>query len=225
MMMQKYFLFAMMGAWLTTAEAIAEAPATIIASTQHTTQRTEQIVEKAIGKFKNNGGVEAQFSLSIVGDGKKQTTTHGMVQIEGDCFAMVMPHIVVWFDGKTQWTMQPGSDEVNVTHPTPDELRSINPYLLIETCRKNYTNTHRTCTIQGKAGYEIVCKAKGKERMQEVHLFVDKEKYQIRRIEVKDEQGWIYFDISKYNDGKKWNKAHFAFSPKDYPDVEVIDLR
>lgn len=187
--------------------------------------QTNNILQNAINKVKNNGGIEAQFSVAVLNNSVETNSTQGVIQLKANQFKIVMPAITVWFNGKTQWTMQTGSDEVNVSNPTPEELRTINPYALIDVYQKDYTCTHKKTTYQGRTCNEVTLKAKNKERMQEIILNIDAKNHQVLSAKVKQNDQWIYFKIVGYKENMNWGNQHFTFSTKEYPNVEVIDLR
>ncbi len=53
-------------------------------------------------------------------------------------FTFKAGNMSVFYDGKTQWTVDSDSREVSITEPTPDELAETNPLAFVQSYKKNY---------------------------------------------------------------------------------------
>ncbi len=179
-------------------------------------QSAKQILDKAAAAISNKSGITASFVLK----GGKMNDK-GNISIKGKKFYASTPDVVIWFDGKTQWTYVKKNDEVNVSTPTDSQLQLLNPYNFIYMYKRGY---NYTLTKRG-ASYEIHLKAiDNKQSIQEMYLTVNSKTYIPSQIRVKHIKGWNTIDVSNF---KKVNLSEtiFHFNPKDYPQVEVIDLR
>ena len=133
-----------------------------------------------------------------------------------------------WFDGRTQWSYLAGSDEVNVSEPTPEELQSINPYALLSIYKQGYhMKLGKTSTYSGKPAYEVVLTASSKKQdLQCVILYVSKDSFQPLCISMSQKGGGsVAIRITSYKTGQSYNDSFFTFDKKAYPTAEVIDLR
>ncbi len=57
-------------------------------------------------------------------------------------YHMVLGAMTVWFDGKTQWTANNNTREVNVTTPLEEEIFESNPFVVLS----QYKNAYK-CTL------------------------------------------------------------------------------
>lgn len=179
-------------------------------------QTAKQVLDKAAAAVSNKTGVTASFTLK----GGKMNDK-GTISIKGRKFTATTPDVIIWFDGKTQWTYVKKNEEVNVSTPTESQLQQLNPYNFIYMYKKGYSYT-----MQKKGnGYEVHLTATDKKRsVQEMYITVNSKTYIPTQIRVKHSKGWNTIEISNF---KKANLPDglFRFNSKDFPHAEVIDLR
>ena len=80
---------------------------------------------------------------------------NGHIQVQGNKFKIASNALTTWFDGRTQWTLMNGSDEVNVSNPTAAELQQVNPYTFINLYKSGYNLKLANTTYHGKACHEL----------------------------------------------------------------------
>lgn len=59
----------------------------------------------------------------------------GKAILSADKFFLEMDDLMVWFDGKTQWTYMMNANEVTITDPDAEELAQTNPITIISAFR------------------------------------------------------------------------------------------
>ena len=175
-----------------------------------------KILDRTSAVVGNKGGATASFTLSGGKLGKQQ----GTIAIKGNRFYVQTTKTIVWFDGKTQWTYLKGGDEVNVSSPNAAQQQAMNPYTFIRLYRNGYNLTSKT---KGK-GYMVHLLAQNKKQgLQELYITVDA-KYRPTQVKMKQASGWITIDIKNFKTANL-NDAKFKFNAKEFPKLEVIDLR
>ena len=92
------------------------------------------ILDRTAAAFRAAGGVKAEFTIRT-----QDGSTAGTLRLKGDKFLLETDGITTWFDGRTQWSYLASTDEVNISEPTPEELRDINPYTLLYIYKQGYT--------------------------------------------------------------------------------------
>ena len=121
---------------------------------------------------------------------------------------------IVWYDGKTQWTLNKQAEEVSVSTPSEAQQQAMNPYTFINIYKNGFTMSSKT--VSGK--YQVHLTAQNQQRtIKEMYLTIDKS-YK------RTDKGWTVINISNFQ-AKKLSDSYFAFHSKDYPNAEVIDLR
>jgi len=179
-------------------------------------QSAKEVLDKTAAVVSAKSGAQASFTIK--GD---NMNTSGTIAIKGRKFHATTPQAVVWFDGKTQWTYIKKNDEVNVANPSESELAAINPYSFIYMYKKGYSYT---MTKKG-GNYEVHLTATDKQRgIQEMYLVINQKTSVPSQIRLKQKKGWTTIDIRNFK-ATNLSDGIFRFNSKDFPSVEVIDLR
>jgi outer membrane lipoprotein-sorting protein len=190
---------------------------------------SKDIMDKVSTIYSTNMGFVLDFTLNTEDTQAKVVYTHdGKASIKGNKFKIEVPDGTTWFDGKTQWVYINGSGEVNVSEPTGEELAAISPAALLNLYKSGFKLSNKKQKKEaGKLVYiiEMTPKKKGGE-IEKIILSVDSSNYYITSIVLqgKDKVN-NHLLIRKQAKATTFDDNTFVFSKKDYPDVEVIDLR
>lgn len=180
-------------------------------------ESAKSILDKAAATVSNPGGVQANFQMIS----KQFGSTSGTISIKGHKFHASTPQVIVWFDGKTQWTYMKNNDEVNVSNPTEAELQSINPYNFINIYKKGF----KLSSKKVNDSYEVHLKSTDKNRkIQEMYIIVDQQSYRPTHVKMLQNGKWSVLLISGLK-STSLNDGMFQFNSKDFPQAEIIDLR
>lgn len=192
-------------------------------------QNAKDILDKANLAYNKAGGITASFTVNTEDvKGKTVYSQDGKAYLKGNKFKIDVPDGITWFDGKTQWVYAKGSDEVNVSNPTGEELAGVSPSVLLSLY---------------KAGFKLNYKGEKKEKAKTVYIVelipLGKKTEFSKMIVTIDKATNIFTSVSTY--GKDGVDNHliinkiqtgvsladniFIFNKKEYPGVEVIDLR
>jgi len=186
-----------------------------------------KILDATANHLNGAGGIKAAFTASSLQGKKIVGTTRGTILLKGKKFQLTTAEMLTWFDGKTQWSMQPGDSEVAMQEPTAQEQQAMNPYAFINIYKKGFNYKKREGKmINGKQGYKVTLTAENKkQRVQEIYLEIDKQ-YNPVRISIREGKNqWTRLVISSIQTGLKFADSQFVFPSKDYPKAEIIDLR
>lgn len=174
-------------------------------------------------KFKAAGGIKAVFTVRT-----PEGASTGTIRLKGDKFILEADEATTWFDGHTQWSYLASSNEVNVSEPTPEELRSINPYAFLSLDEHGYKlKLGKAEHAQDNSLYEIVFTATDRKlNLQRVILYVAKDSLSPVRLSMTQRGGdTAVIIINSYRSGQTYPDSLFVFDKKAYPAVEIIDLR
>ena len=179
-------------------------------------QTAKQVLDKAAAAVSNKSGITASFTLK-----GGQMNDKGSISIKGKKFQIKASNVIIWFDGKTQWSYVRKNDEVNVSTPNESQLQALNPYNFIYLYKKGYNST-----MAKKGGnYEVHLTSTDKKKsVQEMYILIHPQTYIPSEIRIKHSKGWNTIEVSNV---KKANLSDeiFHFNSKDFPTAEVIDLR
>ena len=96
-------------------------------------QTPQAMLDKCVAAINVGGGITANYSITTA-----QGTSKGTLTMQGTKFRIISPEAKCWYDGKTQWSWSPVTEEVNVTSPTPDELQMTNPIAAVQHFKANF---------------------------------------------------------------------------------------
>ncbi len=188
---------------------------------------TRKVLDKAVQQLTEQGGVSFNY-LIIHHPGKEnQTRTSGSMDVMGRKFYLHSSEMLSWYDGTTQWSMIPNDTEVNMSEPSPAEQQSMNPAILLQVYKKGFSYKMKKGKLStGENGYKIYLYADNKQqKIREMYIEVT-DTYRLTRISVREgKNNWMRILLTNTQTGKKFSDSHFVFPTKQYPQVEIIDLR
>lgn len=164
------------------------------------------------------GAVQAAFTAKA-----PQGSSTGTIVTQGSKFTLTSNQATIWFDGKTEWSLVGGSNEVNVTEPTAKEIASMNPMNFVNMYKSGYKSTLKTQSN----GYEVHLVATSKSKaIKEMYVVVDKASYKPKTIRLRtNAKDWTTITVKSFATMAKKADTYFRFNKKDNPKVQVIDLR
>lgn len=193
-----------------------------------TAQNARGVLDKAYAAYTKAGGITANFTLQTKDVKAKNTYSYdGTASMKGDKFKLVIPDGTTWFDGKTQWVYLTDTDEVNVSNPTAQELQGISPAALFAIYKSGFNLTTKASeTVNGKLTTVVeMIPQKKNANLTKVTVWIDKSTNIFSRITVDNTNGLQnVLTIKKYQ-AANLPDATFVFNKRDYPKVEIIDLR
>lgn len=181
------------------------------------TSSSVQILDKAASSFKSAGGIKASFTISADGH-----SGSGTIKMSGNKFVCTVGSQTVWFNGKTMWTYVKDNEEVNVTNPTTAEISKMNPYTFLSMYKKGYSATKGNST---KLYHEVVLTPTVMSDYKKIIVRFDKSSYRLLYANMQTDKSSTTINVTSYSKGQKYSDSTFSFNKKNYPDVEVIDLR
>jgi len=156
-------------------------------------QTPSALLDKCVAAINASGGVTANYSITT-----SQGTSKGAIAMQGSKFRVLSPEAKCWYDGKTQWSWSPVTDEVNITAPTADELQLTNPLAAVN---------------HFKAAFNMK-KAKAKTANTQVIKLTPKKKDSIKTL-------WLYFDEKT----SLLRTARFEMSDKSVYTIKITDYK
>ncbi len=182
-------------------------------------QSPSAMLDKCIAATNAGGGVTANYSIT-----SDQGTSNGTIAMQGNQFRIISPEAKCWYDGKTQWSWSPVTDEVNITSPTPDELQMTNPIAAANHFKANF-NMKRAKAKTANT-YVIKFTPKKKDNIKTLWLYFDEKTSLLRtaRFEMNDKSVYT-IRITNYKH-KSLSAPTFTFDKSQVPTgTQVVDLR
>ncbi|HIZ34040.1 MAG TPA: hypothetical protein H9814_11005 [Candidatus Bacteroides merdigallinarum] len=179
------------------------------------------ILQRAAETFRRSGGVSASFAIH-----SSEGNSTGIIRLKGEKFVLEAGGMTTWFDGRTQWTYLPSSDEVNISEPTDEELQTLNPYAWLYL----YDNGYDLQILPAETSdiYKVKMSARSAEaQVEQLVLWLDKSSLHPMKfsITLAGNVEPTLIIVRDYRTRQAYTDAMFVFDPAEYPTAEVIDLR
>ena len=189
----------------------------------------KKILDDVSAKFKTYNSVMAHFALKIENtSGKNLGTKTGVVNMKGSKYRISVAGQEIYSDGTNIWTYDKSANEVQITK-FDASANSITP-------QKMFTNFYDKDFLYklngetkqgGKTIQEIELTPVDKTKpFFKVLIDVDKITKSVVSSEIFQKTGDRYtYTITSMKPNANIPDNMFAFNEKDYPKVEVVDLR
>ena len=125
------------------------------------------------------------------------------------------------------WTYLPEAKEVNIDNfdPNSDDL---NPSKIFDVYKKGFKYLHMGEVTEAGVVCDVVDLVPEKKDAQyfKIRMNINKKDKSIQNFTMFDKSGNRYkYTISKFTPNATITDSYFTFDPKNYPGVEIIDLR
>lgn len=203
---------------LKTAIFLLSLMASILTTAAPTSKSAAETMRLATQRLKQMESIEASFTVTVSGN-----ITAGQITLADNKFRLTTPQISTWFDGKTQWTYAPSTQEVSISQPTPEELAQINPFEVIGSLQNGYTP--RRLPSDSKTE-QIELTPRQKSDYKKIILSLNKATLLPEEIRFTASDDTVTtVKVSSIKKVKQPAASAFRFNPRLYPGIEIIDLR
>ena len=178
-----------------------------------------KVLDKTAATLRNAGGLKMGYTLTTKG------SINGTLKMKGNKFVNNMGSTIVWYNGRTMWTLIKENEEVNVTNPSAKEIAKVNPYAVLGLYKQGYN-----VKFTGKSNaqnYEILLTAKdARSSIKSILLRIGRHSYRPAFARVTGSDGsTMDITVTSFAKNQPFTDATFTFNSKSYPDYDVIDLR
>ena len=190
----------------------------------------KEILDRVSEKMKNYKTIEADFELIIENRmDNLHSKSSGAIQVKGEKYFMESMGTTVYYNGESMWSYMEDINEVTITQPSKEDGDFVdNPALIF-----SFYNRDFKYRLVGEAKvdeywtYEIdLYPYNLNQPYSRFKLFIRKDTdaiYMVKAIS-KDAIDYTIF-ITNTRFDKEMDDAKFTFIPKNYPDIEVVDMR
>lgn len=175
-----------------------------------------EILDKVLTELTKTSGIRLEFG----------GTENGILLLKGEKFYLNNGNIQSWFDGKNQWSYVGDTEEVNISHPSNEELQGINPYFILKNYKNVYTYQYKgSQTRNGIKGHEIVLAPKQAGGQEVIRFFISKSNQPLALRFEKNGQTMSEINVTSYQKNQQLKDEVFRFNKSLYPNAEIIDMR
>lgn len=181
----------------------------------------DELLNKIVGYLKAKNTLEIDYEMSTGGD-----TFAGTMTISGKRIAVKSGVMDSWYDGTTQWTYNPRTNEVSVTEPTDEEVQQLNPFAIVNAFRSAYNVA--MAPKREKSKFDVVYltpKDPGAD-ISKVEMAVPTGASYPARITMRMKSGDVLIiTIRRIIRGVRPTADTFRYSNSLHPGATVVDLR
>ncbi len=185
----------------------------------------KKILDAVSAKFKSFKSVQSNFTLKIENAANKLIDSKkGTVYMKGTKYRIKVAGQDIFCDGSNVWTVDPAAKEITLTKLDPSN-NTITP-------QKLFTNFYDKDFL-----YKLNNDAKGVQEVEltpidksklfhKVIVFINKATQTISSTKIFEKAGNRYtYNVSSMNTKSVIPDATFIFNQKNYPGMELVDLR
>ena len=178
--------------------------------------QAEAILDKTLSSLSDSNGIRADFG----------GTENGFLLLKGEKFYLNNGSIQSWYDGETQWSYVADTEEVNISHPTPEELQGINPYHILMRYKTDFNYSYKgELNRNGVKGYEVILKPKHSGGTEIIRVFISKAHQPLAMKVEQNGKTLSEINVTSYQTNQRLEDGIFRFNRTLYPNAEIIDLR
>ena len=192
---------------------------TCLATMTAMAQTPAAALDKCAAAINASGGVTANYSISSA-----QGASKGTIAMQGKKFRISANDVKCWFDGTSQWSWSPVTDEVNITTPTAEELQMTNPIAAVQHFKAAFNMKKAKAKTANTLALKLT--PKKKDNIKTLWLYFDTKTSLLRtaRFEMNDKTVYVV-QITDYQH-KALPATTFTFDKSQVPaGTQVVDLR
>jgi outer membrane lipoprotein-sorting protein len=190
-------------------------------------QNAIKLLDEVSAKTKAYKAIKAEFSYTMENkQAKINEEKSGSLLISGDKYRLTIVGQTVISDGKTIWTYIKESNEVQINSPdNKDDV--MTPSKLLSSYNENYRSRIIHDKNQTDPNVETLELIPNKvKNIIRAILSIDKTKKQVKSFALYDKNGNIFtYKVTKFIPDAPVTAADFSFDAKQFPGVEVTDMR
>lgn len=186
------------------------------------------LLDKAYKVIDGNNSYSIKFTLDVKNNqnGKKQKMK-GSVDMKAEKFKLSVAGIDTYFDGTTEYVYMKDNNEINISTPDKEQLKSLNPLYILRSYKDGYKMQYIGVDKTPMGTIEIVdlFPEDLKSQYARVTLSLDATSLLPVCVHVQGKNG--VNTIVSVDEMKKmvFVDSDFVFDTAKYSDVEIIDLR
>jgi outer membrane lipoprotein-sorting protein len=189
--------------------------------------RVTSLLDEVSAKTKSYKSIKADFTYTME---NKQARINeektGTLLISGDKYKLNIVGQIMISDGKTIWTYIQESNEVQINSPDNKD-DALTPSRLLSSYNENYKSKIIRDKNQSDPNIEMLELTPDKvKNFTKAVLSIDKTRKQVKSFAIYDKNGNIFtYKVTKFITDVPFSSSDFTFDAKQFPGVEVIDMR
>ncbi|MFA8449961.1 MAG: outer membrane lipoprotein carrier protein LolA [Bacteroidales bacterium] len=190
-------------------------------------KKAEILLKNLIKETTSYKAVETEISIKMENsEAGINETKSGKIFFSGNKYRIELPGQYIISDGKTVWTYIEDDEEVMINNVEKEE-NSFSITNILTSYNDNYNIKYGGQETIKNEKYEIIDLApKTDNNLKLIQLYVSSSPLRVKEVKSHDKNGSIYiYQIKKFIPLSSFKDSLFTFSEKEFPNVEVNDMR
>jgi outer membrane lipoprotein-sorting protein len=194
---------------------------------QNTPPSAISIMEKTAQKYNALSALALDFSMNIEVSGKKTHNFDGVLLVKKEKYYLTFEDQIVANDGTTMWNYQKNTNEASIFEAEDDEFMMFHPLTMLKNWNKEYSAKFiREEELQKKKVNIIDLTPKKQSQFYKIRLFIDKTTSYIQQVMMYEtDNTTLTYTVTKFTPNAEVADTKFNFNKRDFPDVQVSDMR
>ena len=186
----------------------------------------KQILDDLSEKGKSYTDITAEFNFNFSNDNQGiDENFEGKIWIKEDMYKLDMSsNLSIINNGETLWYFMKDVPEVQIMENDPED--EMNPSRIFTIYEKGYRYEYKGAESINSVRVHKINLYPNESGIISIALYIDAEKSELIKIKIIDKDGGTTtYTITKFITNSDIPTSTFNFKSKDYPNIEVIDLR
>lgn len=197
-------------------------------SAQNVDGGATELLKKTAAKYQNYISMQFNYTLKTTKNDKTLSVTKGFLYSKGNKYKSSFDDQLFFCNGQSVWNYQKSTNEVSIYEYDPDDDQNImNPQKILKSWDKHFKAKFIRDEFVNNTQYSIVdLTPKSQQSYYRIRLHVQKSNLRISKVSVYEKDNTIYtYSIEQFKSNVALDDKMFSFDEKQYPGVEVNDMR
>lgn len=182
----------------------------------------DALLDKAVAAMKSDAPLQMDYSYTVYDDDEVVQHDKGVMRLDAERYALLMNDMKVWSNGIVQWSYMAGINEIYITSSASEEAQNLSPLYIMEKFRDGYC---KRMVLRGNEAV-VTLSSESAGDAEKVVLAVDMRTNRLKSMAVHmPGQGRVEVVLDRYIPRCKLGPDAFECPLKDYPGVEIVDMR
>lgn len=193
------------------------------------------MLEKATSRFKSFKSVDVDFTLTTIRpklkpdepDSKYTSNDNGKLYMKGNKFKITMNGVDIYCDGKTIWSYNPKTKEIQV-NDYEESQETFSPTKIFSVYKEGYSYQIKEKKTFGGKNVTVIELAPQNRKVSyfKIDVALDDATNDVIESKIYEKSGVRYiYKINKLNSAANLSDEFFVCDAKKYPGAKVVDLR
>ena len=194
---------------------------------QNTPPTATSIMEKTVIKYNSLSAFSFEFTVNMEEKGINIADFSGVLIVKQEKYYLTFEDQIMGDDGVMMWNYQKNTNEASLFDTEDDDFLIFHPLKMLNNWNKEYNVKFiREEEFQKSKVNILDLTFRQKSQYYKMRLFIDKNSSYIQQaIMYKVDGMTLTYTVTKFTPNVVVDDSKFIFNKKEYPDVQINDMR